>query len=128
MEKCDGSLSDRVVRRRKGFLFPTRFSACPDQVKRKRITLHFELIMENFTVWINGRKFQGRPDSGTHSVLDISSAVQAGRNEILVRVFNDFQNRRWADSMPLVSWAVTNLMESMLRCIWKSQIPSMWIR
>ncbi len=94
----------------KDFYFRRDFQLAPDQVKRKRITLHFELIMENFTVWINGRKFQGRPDSGTHSVLDISSAVQSGRNEILVRVFNDFQNRRWADSMPLVSWAVVDLM------------------
>ncbi len=94
----------------KDFYFRRAFNLSSDMVKRKRITLHFELIMENFTVWINGREFQGRPDSGTHSVLDISSAVQSGRNEILVRVFNDYQKRRRADSMPLVSWAVTNLM------------------
>lgn len=69
----------------------------PDSVSGKRITIQFEGIYMNSTVWINGQQLGTRPYGYSSFEYDLTSYIKTGSapNVIAVKVNNNQPNSRW---------------------------------
>src|SRR5664280_3888009 len=69
----------------------------PDSVSGKRITIQFEGIYMNSTVWINGQQLGSRPYGYSSFEYDLTPYIKTGStaNVIAVMVNNDQPNSRW---------------------------------
>ncbi len=89
------------------YYYRRTFTLSPDDVAGKRILLDFERLMVYWSVRVNGTEFTGDADSSVHTVIDITSAVKPGENELSVRVWNDQDKRVKGDIMPHPLWGLT---------------------
>ncbi len=86
-----------------GGFFPTgtgwyrKTFAAPADWKRKRVTVEFDGIYRNATVYLNGHKLGNQPYGYTSFDLDLTPGLNfAGQNVLAVRVDNSAQpNSRW---------------------------------
>ena len=70
----------------------------PDSVSGKRITIQFEGIYMNSTVWINGVQLDTRPYGYSSFEYDLTPYIKTGSalpNVIAVKVNNNQPNSRW---------------------------------
>ena len=69
----------------------------PDSVSAKRITIQFEGIYMNSTVWINGQQLGTRPYGYSSFEYDLTPYIKTGStaNVIAVKVNNNQPNSRW---------------------------------
>jgi beta-galactosidase len=69
----------------------------PDSVSGKRITIQFEGIYMNSTVWINGQQLGTRPYGYSSFEYDLTAYIKTGPtpNVIAVKVNNNQPNSRW---------------------------------
>jgi len=70
--------------------------AVPSAQKNKRVTLQFDGIYMNATVWLNGEKLGNWPYGYTSFWFDITDKIKPGeKNIIAVQVKNEGRNSRW---------------------------------
>jgi len=69
----------------------------PDSVSGKRITIQFEGIYMNSTIWINGQQLGTRPYGYSSFEYDLTPYIKTGStaNVIAVKVNNNQPNSRW---------------------------------
>lgn len=84
-----GYLPTGVVWYRKSFKVPETWA-------RKRVSVEFDSVFMNSTVWINGVKVGGRPYGYITFACDLTPHLRPGRNVLAVRVDNTPQpSARW---------------------------------
>ena len=59
----------------------------PEELKEKRLRLHFEGVETAFHCWLNGRYIGYSEDSYTPAVFEITDAVGPGTNKLAVEVY-----------------------------------------
>ena len=68
----------------------------PEELKEKRLRLHFEGVETAFHCWLNGRYIGYSEDSYTPAVFDITDAVGPGTNKLAVEVYR-FSSGSWLE-------------------------------
>ncbi len=68
----------------------------PETLKGKRITILFEGVYMNATVWLNGRELGNHPYGYTSFGFDLTPGIRFGeKNTLAVKVVNEGENSRW---------------------------------
>lgn len=68
----------------------------PQEWLGRRVTIRFDGVYENSTVWINGQRLGHRPNGYVTFEYDLTPHLRAGENVLAVRVDNSNQpNSRW---------------------------------
>ncbi len=68
----------------------------PETMKGKRITILFEGVYMNATVWLNGRELGNHPYGYTSFGYDLTPGIRFGeKNTLAVKVVNEGENSRW---------------------------------
>lgn len=100
--------------------YVTAFSV-PEQMKGKRLQIHFEGVETAFHFWINGQYGGYSEDSYTPAVFDITDLVQEGENRLAVEVYR-FSSGCWLEDQDF--WR----MGGIIREVALTALPDLHIR
>lgn len=93
----------------------------PENFGDKRCRIHFEGVETAFFCWLNGVYIGYSEDSYTPAVFDITDALQAGENKLVVQV-SRFSSGAWLEDQDF--WR----MGGIVREVWVSAVPEVHIQ
>lgn len=84
-----------------------RIVELPNGIENKRLVIHFEKVIDNFRVFLNGKVFEGNRTWEMPWDVDLSGAAKAGQNELIIEICGDWDRHDWADSPFQHVWALS---------------------
>jgi hypothetical protein len=98
----------------------------PPQKPGLRTLLHFEAVDYQATVWLNGREIGAHTGGHTPFSFDVTEALRAGENELVLRVLDETEAWQLHGKQHLVPGGIWyTRVTGIWQTVWMEQVPPM---